>query len=115
MPERSNSRSPFEAPHFVDALLSGRTAGVERIDTTLDSGLQRLIDEYQDTNRLQARILKALKPDGVFLAKAFQGEAFEELLARLKRSFAKVKVVKPPASRGESSETYVLARNLRAL
>jgi 23S rRNA (uridine2552-2'-O)-methyltransferase len=58
---------------------------------------------------------KALKPDGVFLAKAFQGEAFEELVASLKRSFAKVKVVKPPASRGESSETYVLARNLRAL
>jgi 23S rRNA (uridine2552-2'-O)-methyltransferase len=58
---------------------------------------------------------KALKPDGVFLTKAFQGEAFEELLALLKRSFSKVKVVKPPASRGESSETYVLARNLRAL
>lgn len=58
---------------------------------------------------------KALKPDGVFLTKAFQGEAFEELVASLKRSFAKVKVVKPPASRGESSETYVLARNLRAL
>jgi 23S rRNA (uridine2552-2'-O)-methyltransferase len=58
---------------------------------------------------------KALKPDGVFLTKAFQGEAFEELLALLTRSFSKVKVVKPPASRGESSETYVLARNLRAL
>jgi 23S rRNA (uridine2552-2'-O)-methyltransferase len=58
---------------------------------------------------------KVLKPDGVFLTKAFQGEAFEELVASLKRSFAKVKVVKPPASRGESSETYVLARNLRAL
>lgn len=58
---------------------------------------------------------KALKPEGVFLTKAFQGAAFQELLGRLKSSFAKVKVVKPPASRGESSETYVLARNLRAL
>lgn len=58
---------------------------------------------------------KALKPDGVFLVKAFQGEAFGELVQRLKHSFSKVKVVKPPASRGESSETYVLARNLRAL
>lgn len=57
----------------------------------------------------------ALKPDGVFLVKAFQGGAFEELLAALKKSFSKVKVVKPSASRGESSETYVLARNLRAL
>ena len=58
---------------------------------------------------------KALKPDGVFLVKAFQGEAFGELVTRLKSRFSKVKVVKPPASRGESSETYVLARNLRAL
>lgn len=58
---------------------------------------------------------KALKADGVFLVKAFHGEAFEELLSRLKRSFSKVKVVKPSASRGESAETYVVARNLHAL
>lgn len=57
---------------------------------------------------------KTLKPDGVFLVKAFQGEAFGELVQRLKRSFSKVKVVKPPASRGESSETYVVARGLAA-
>jgi 23S rRNA (uridine2552-2'-O)-methyltransferase len=58
---------------------------------------------------------KALKADGVFLIKAFQGEAFGELVALLKSSFSSVKVVKPSASRGESRETYVLARNLRAL
>jgi len=58
---------------------------------------------------------KLLKPDGVFLIKAFQGEAFAELVKSLKAGFSKVKVVKPPASRGESRETYVLARNLRAL
>ena len=58
---------------------------------------------------------KALKPDGVFLVKVFQGEAFGELVQHLKRSFSNVKVVKPRASRGESNETYVLARNLRAL
>ena len=53
-----------------------------------------------------------LKPDGVFVAKAFQGEAFDELVARLKREFTKVKVFKPTASRGESSETYVVSRGL---
>ena len=58
---------------------------------------------------------KVLEPDGHFLTKAFQGEAFGELLGRLKTEFANVKVVKPSASRGESRETYVLARNLRAL
>jgi 23S rRNA (uridine2552-2'-O)-methyltransferase len=58
---------------------------------------------------------KVLKPDGVFVVKAFHGEAFDDLLERLNAVFKKVKVVKPPASRGESAETYVVARALRAL
>ena len=58
---------------------------------------------------------KVLKPDGVLVVKAFHGEAFDELLERLNVVFRKVKVVKPPASRGESAETYVVARALRAL
>ena len=52
---------------------------------------------------------RVLKPEGVFLVKAFHGEAFQALIARLKSSFGKVKVVKPLASRGESAETYVVA------
>ena len=58
---------------------------------------------------------RSLKPEGVFLAKAFHGEAFDALMARLKSSFRKVKVVKPLASRGESAETYVVARGVGAL
>ena len=58
---------------------------------------------------------KLLKRDGVFVVKAFHGEAFDELRARLDRVFRKVKVVKPSASRGESAETYVVARGLRPL
>ena len=58
---------------------------------------------------------KLLKRDGVFVVKAFHGEAFDELLERLEAVFKRVKVVKPSASRGESAETYVVARGLRAL
>lgn len=58
---------------------------------------------------------KTLKPDGVFVVKAFHGEAFDALMERLKAVFEKVKVVKPPASRGESAETYVVARRGRGL
>ena len=58
---------------------------------------------------------KILKRDGVFVVKAFHGEAFDELLERLEAVFKRVKVVKPSASRGESAETYVVARGLRAL
>jgi 23S rRNA (uridine2552-2'-O)-methyltransferase len=56
-----------------------------------------------------------LKPDGAFVVKTFHGEAFGEVVARLKREFSKVTVRKPSASRGESSETYVVARGLLAL
>ena len=56
---------------------------------------------------------KLLKRDGVFVVKAFHGEAFDELRERLEAVFKKVKVVKPSASRGESAETYVVARGLR--
>ncbi|MFL6574626.1 MAG: RlmE family RNA methyltransferase [Burkholderiales bacterium] len=55
---------------------------------------------------------RSLKPQGVFLLKAFHGDAFKEVLARLRATFEKVKVVKPLASRGESAETYVLARSI---
>ena len=58
---------------------------------------------------------KVLKRDGVFLVKAFHGGAFDEVRERLNKTFLNVKVVKPPASRGESAETYVVARGLRGL
>jgi 23S rRNA (uridine2552-2'-O)-methyltransferase len=58
---------------------------------------------------------KALKPDGVFVTKAFHGEAFDDLRNQLKAEFNNVKVLKPSASRGESRETYAVARGLLPL
>jgi 23S rRNA (uridine2552-2'-O)-methyltransferase len=56
---------------------------------------------------------KVLKPEGIFLAKIFQGEAFEEVLAELRATFQTVVARKPPASRSESRETYLLAKGRR--
>lgn len=56
---------------------------------------------------------QVLVPGGVFLAKVFQGGAERDLLARLKKDFTKVKHIKPPASRKESSEMYVVALGFR--
>jgi 23S rRNA (uridine2552-2'-O)-methyltransferase len=56
---------------------------------------------------------KVLKPEGVFLAKMFHGEAFDEVLEALKASFQTVAVHKPAASRGESRENYLLARGVK--
>lgn len=54
-----------------------------------------------------------LKPGGAFLAKVFQGGTERELLDLLKKRFAKVHHVKPPASRADSAELYVLATGFR--
>ena len=56
---------------------------------------------------------EVLKPDGVFLAKVRQGGAASELLAQMKKDFKTIKHIKPPASRKESSETYVVAQGFR--
>ncbi len=54
-----------------------------------------------------------LAPGGALVMKALQGGAEPDLLARLKRRFAKVQHVKPPASRAESREIYVVATGFR--
>jgi 23S rRNA (uridine2552-2'-O)-methyltransferase len=54
-----------------------------------------------------------LKPGGAFVAKVFQGGAEGALLERLKQVFAQLRHAKPPASRAESAETYLIARGFR--
>lgn len=54
-----------------------------------------------------------LKPQGAFIAKVLQGGATGDLLTLLKRDFAQVKHVKPPASRTDSAEIYVVALGFR--
>jgi 23S rRNA (uridine2552-2'-O)-methyltransferase len=54
-----------------------------------------------------------LRPGGTFVAKVLQGGTERELLDLLKKRFAKVQHVKPPASRSDSAELYVLATGFR--
>jgi len=56
---------------------------------------------------------EVLSPGGGFVAKVFQGGAERALLAALKRDFASVRHAKPPASRAESAEMYVVATGFR--
>jgi len=57
---------------------------------------------------------QVLSPGGAFLCKVLQGGTERELLDRLKRAFASVRHVKPPASRAQSAELYVLAQGFRS-
>jgi 23S rRNA (uridine2552-2'-O)-methyltransferase len=54
-----------------------------------------------------------LKPGGAFVAKVSQGGAEGALLADLKRAFAELRHAKPPASRAQSAEAYVIAKGFR--
>lgn len=56
---------------------------------------------------------RVLVPGGAFVAKAFQGEGFEPLVAGLRGRFAAVRVRKPRASRPRSSEVYLVASGYR--
>ena len=50
-----------------------------------------------------------LEPGGTFVAKVFQGGSERAMLERMKQHFSKVRHAKPPSSRKESSELYVVA------
>ena len=54
---------------------------------------------------------QVLKRKGSFLVKLFQGEDFEAFAGRAGERFANVRTIKPRASRPESREMYLLARN----
>ena len=72
----------------------------------------RATDHLRTTALLEAALdfaLEILNKDGFFLAKCFRGGAERSVLDLLQRNFATVRHVKPPASRQESVESYVLA------
>ncbi|MGA7371392.1 MAG: RlmE family RNA methyltransferase [Methyloceanibacter sp.] len=100
----------------LGAHLKGGRADVVLSDMASPATGHRATDHLRVVALVEAGLDLAdfvLKPGGTFLAKVFQGGAGNELVARLKRSFAKVQHVKPKASRPESPEVYVLASGFR--
>jgi 23S rRNA (uridine2552-2'-O)-methyltransferase len=57
--------------------------------------------------------IRTLEPGGAFLAKVLAGGTDNDLLVLLKRHFAQVRHAKPPASRKDSSEWYVVATGFK--
>ena len=57
--------------------------------------------------------IEVLEPRGTFLCKVLRGGTERSLLETLKRRFGKVVHIKPPASRSDSAEMYVLAMDFR--
>lgn len=57
--------------------------------------------------------LRALKPGGTFVAKSFTGGTTNELLKQIKESFESVHHIKPPSSRKDSVEMFIVATGFR--
>lgn len=89
----------------VDWVLSDMApniSGIDSVDQPRSIYLAELALEFA---------LKVLPPKGGFLVKVFQGEGFDGYLKLLRDNFKSVAIRKPKASRGRSSEVYILARN----
>jgi len=54
-----------------------------------------------------------LKPDGALIVKAFHGSGFSQIVQTFKQRFKRVVERKPKASRDKSSETFLVARDLK--
>jgi 23S rRNA (uridine2552-2'-O)-methyltransferase len=57
---------------------------------------------------------KILKPNGNFFVKVFEGDLLNDFIQTLKLNFTEIKLVKPKASRSQSSEMYILATGIKS-
>jgi 23S rRNA (uridine2552-2'-O)-methyltransferase len=104
-----------DAPERLKAMLGGQ-ADVVLSDMAANTIGHRQTDHLKIVALVEMAAefaREVLAPGGSFVAKVLQGGTEGELLASLKRDFKVVKHIKPPASRKDSAELYVLATGFR--
>lgn len=104
-----------DADDLVKGWLGGR-ADVVMSDMAAASSGHKNTDHLRIIALIEAALAFAfdvLEDDGTFVAKVLAGGAENEMQAVLKRNFRKVANVKPPASRSDSSEKFVVAMGFR--
>jgi 23S rRNA (uridine2552-2'-O)-methyltransferase len=92
------------APDLVLSDMAANTVGHKQTDHLRTMGLVETAVDFAITH---------LAPGGAFVAKVFAGGTDTALLGILKRNFTTVKHAKPPASRKDSSEWYVIAQGFK--
>lgn len=95
------SFAPFDV---VLSDMAPRTTGIKSQDVYLSLELTAMAAQSAE---------KYMKHNGVFIAKIFQGEDFDEFYKDLRTRFAKMKSIKPEAVRAQSKEIYVIAWGLK--
>jgi len=104
-----------EAPARIKAALGG-PADVVLTDMASPTTGHRGTDHVRTLALFEAAFelaVEVLKPGGALVGKVFQGGATGEILTKVKKRFAEVKHVKPPASRAESVELYLVAQGFK--
>jgi 23S rRNA (uridine2552-2'-O)-methyltransferase len=96
------------AGRAVDLVLSDMAPNISGIAASDQARLMELAEFALEFSVLY------LKPNGNFLVKVFQGAGFEGFLREMRARFKRVVSRKPDASRGRSSELYLLGSGLRA-
>lgn len=91
-------------PDLVLSDMAANTIGHKTTDQIRTGALAQIACEFA---------LRTLAPNGAFVTKVFQGGLDAGALAGLKRAFTQVRHAKPPASRAESSEIYLVAQGFR--
>ena len=105
-----------EADQLLEEALGGSKADLVLSDMAAASTGHSSTDHIRIIGLCEAAYEFAkhnLKDGGAFVAKILQGGTEHELLVELKRSFKSVKHFKPPSSRSDSSESYVVAVGFR--
>ena len=104
-----------DAPDRLRALMNG-TADVVLSDMAASSSGHAPTDHLRIMGLAEAALefaLEVLAPGGAFVAKVLQGGSERALLETMRRNFTKVTHVKPPSSRKDSAELYVVATGFR--
>ena len=104
-----------EAPAAIRAALGG-AADVVLSDMAAPTTGHKRTDQLRTAVLFESALEIAqdvLAPGGAFIGKVFQGGASPDLLLKLKQAFREVKHHKPPASRAESAELYLVALGFR--
>lgn len=109
----------FREQEVLDALLlamSGRKADLVISDLAPNISGIGVSDQARSMHLCELALefaRQCLKPGGSLLVKVFQGAGFTEFLAGMRKSFVKVGSRKPEASRGRSSEMYLLGKGFK--